>query len=246
MERIAEFAMECNRTATFIPCPMNSRCLSLLLGWSLLACGSAPAAEPSVAEPTGQVAPATRALIEKAVQAAGGEANLLRYFRLKDRVQLGAMDTGAGSKRESVLDAPRAWWLKSGAGFTDRTGEPAKFLVWGWTLRALVDPTSTVEAVPSVRDGDVELWGLRVSGSVKPAMELYFHPDTQLLARLDWRSDIHRFSDWKTLPGGGKYSARIVGFKKTTGNIWYFDDVLEVVPLASLPDALPPVTPPAR
>jgi hypothetical protein len=214
---------------------MLALALALLLA-PLLAVHAADAAK-------GTVSPAAKPLIQKAVQAAGGEANLLRYFTLKDRVLLGEKDTGFGARRESVLDAPRHWWLKSPGGYTERKDEPAVFLVWAWTLAALTDPASSVDAVPDVKDGETELWGLRVSGSATPAMELYFTKTNDLLARIDWRNDIHRFSDWKTLPASTKYPARVVGYKKASGKVWYFDDVLEVAPLMGLPEALRPAKP---
>jgi hypothetical protein len=229
---------ECPR-ATGNMKPFLSTLLALLLApWSGLR-----AAEPVPATPKGAVSPAALPLIKEAVQAAGGETNLLGWFTFKDRVLIGEKDTGFGAKRESVMDAPRHWWLKSPGGYTERKGEPAVFLVWAWTLRALTDPASTIETVPDLKDGDLELWGLRVSGSVMPAMDLYFTRSTHLLARIDWRADIHRFSDWKTLPAGVKYPARVVGYKKTTGKIWYFDDVLEVTPLKELPEQLQTATP---
>lgn len=204
------------------------------------------AAETKAAPTNGVVSAAAKPLVARAVAAAGGEANLLRWFTFKDRVLLGATDTGFGAKRESVMDAPRHWWLKTQAGYSERKGEPATFLVWAWTLRALTDPASAVDVVPDIKDGDAELWGLRVSGSVTPAMELYFSRQTSLLARIDWRSDIHRFSDWKTLPGGTKYPARVIGHKKADNRIWYFDDVLEVTPLKELPEKLRPAGPDAK
>jgi hypothetical protein len=173
------------------------------------------------------------------VSAAGGEASLPRYVAFKDRVLIAETDTGFGAKRDSVLDAPRSWWLKKpGGGYTQRQSEPATFLVWAWTLRALTDTTSAVEAIPDLKDGEQELWGLRVSGSITPPMDLYFAKTNNLLARIDWRSDIHRFSNWKTAASGFTYPARVVGHKKATGKIWYFDDVLEVTPLHALPEQL--------
>lgn len=204
----------------------------------LAAMGVLRAAEPEAKATQGTVSPAAKPLIQKAIQAAGGEANLLRYFTFKDRVLLGEKDTGFGARRESVLDAPRHWWLKSAGGYTERKDEPAVFLVWAWTLAALTDPASSVETVPDVKDGETELWGLRVSGAVKPAMELYFAKSGDLLTRIDWRNDIHRFSDWKTLPAGTKYPARVVGYKKASGKVWYFDDVLEVTALKELPEGV--------
>lgn len=207
---------------------------------------SLPAAEPKPSPLKGTFSPAVAPLIARAVQAAGGEANLLGLFAFKDRVLIGDKDTGFGSKRDSVLDAPRHWWLKTPTGYSERKDEPALFLVWAWTLRALTDPTSTVEAVPDVKDGGAELWGLRVSRSVQPPMELYFAKASDLLARIDWRNDIHRFSNWQTLPGGTKYPARAVGHKKGTDKIWYFDDVTEVTPLKELPEKLRPAQPVAK
>lgn len=204
------------------------------------------AAEPKLDAPRGTVSPAARPLIQRAVQAAGGEANLLGYFTFKDRVLIGDKDTGFGSKRESVMDAPQHWWLKAPAGYSERKDEPATFLVWAWTLRALTDPASTIDVVPDVKDGDSELWGLRVSGKVQPPMELYFAKASGLLARIDWRNDIHRFSEWKTLPAGTKYPARVIGHKKATGKIWYFDEVTEVTPLKELPEKLRPANPPVK
>jgi hypothetical protein len=198
------------------------------------------AAETKAAPTNGVVSAAAKPLIARAVAAAGGEAKLLRWFTFKDRVLLGDKDTGFGAKRESVMDAPRHWWLKTQAGYSERKGEPATFLVWAWTLRALTDPASTLDVVPDVKDGETELWGLRVSGGVTPPMELYFTKQTDLLARVDWRSDIHRFSEWKTLPSGVKYPARVVGHKKADNRIWYFSDVLEVTPLPELPEKLRP------
>jgi len=199
---------------------------------------SIPAAETKASAGKGTASADAQALVQQAVKAAGGADKLLGYFSFKDRVLIGEKDTGFGTKRESVMDAPRHWWLKNPAGYTERKDEPARFLVWGWTLRALTDPSSTIEKIPDVKDGDTELWGLRVSGSVQPAMELYFARTNDLLARIDWRSDIHRFSDWKSLPNGPKYPARVVGYKKATGKIWYFDDVTEVTPLKELPEKL--------
>ncbi len=118
----------------------------------LLAC-TLTAAEVSAAEAksspsNGVVSGAAKPLIARAVAAAGGEANLLQWFTFKDRVLIGDKDTGFASKRESVMDAPRHWWLKTSEGYSERKGEPATFLVWAWTLRALTGPASTVDACP--------------------------------------------------------------------------------------------------
>jgi hypothetical protein len=82
----------------------------------------ADAPPPRTAEVTARIA--------RAVKAAGGEASLPRYVTFKDRVLIGETDTGFGAKRESVLDAPRRWWLKKPGGYSQRDKEPATFLVW--------------------------------------------------------------------------------------------------------------------
>jgi hypothetical protein len=182
--------------------------------------------------------PEIAALVRRAVDAAGGEASLPRYVMFKDRVLIAETDTGFGSKRENYVDAPAHWWLKTPSRVTERMDEPARHLVWAWTLRALVDTASVIEAIPDVADGGAELWGLRVGGAVEPAMDLYFAKTNNLLARIDWRRDIHRFSGWKTDATGFKYPARVVGHRKDTGKIWYFDDVLEFQALEELPDEI--------
>lgn len=222
---------------------MKLNCLLLLCaltGAHVVAADSKSAPAPT----NGVVSAAAQPLVARALAAIGGPAVQLRWFTFKDRVLLGATDTGFGAKRESVMDAPAHWWLKTPAGYSERKDEPAVFLVWAWTLRALTDAGATVDVVPAVKDGETELWGLRVSGPVKPAMELYFAKGTDVLARIDWRSDIHRFTDWKTHASGVKYPARVVGHKKADNRIWYFDDVLEVTPLKELPEKLRPVTAP--
>ncbi len=188
---------------TFFPSPLGASTRSnrpIVGAWCfvvvlLASVWTLASAAPAASVPNGTASPTAVPLIKKAVQAAGGEASLLGYFTFKDRVLIGDKDTGFGSKRESVMDAPRHWWLKTPGGYSERKDEPATFLVCAWTLRALTDAASTIETVPDVKDGDTELFGFRVSGSVTPAMDLYFAKSTGLLARIDWRSDIHRFSD---------------------------------------------------
>ena len=172
-------------------------------------------------------------VVARVVAAAGGEEKLLKLFQFKERLNVSSDPDKKGNERVSVLEAPKYWWIGKG----ERGAEPAKFLAWGWTLGAVTDPTSKVEVVPDVKEEDKVLCGLRVSGTVNPPMELYFEQETHRLVRIDWRSDIHRLSDWRDRDGV-KYPAKCVGYKKATGKPWYFTEILELTPLKELPDGL--------
>jgi hypothetical protein len=77
------------------------------------------------------------------------------------------------------------------------------------------------------------LIGLRVSGTINPAMDTYFDKKENRLARIDWRNDIHRFSEWKDLDGL-KYPSRTIGYRKS-GVAWYQSDITELTRLKELP-----------
>jgi hypothetical protein len=207
---------------------MKARILFLIISVSLIASGFSETAPPSAD---------VKALIDKAVTAAGGADKLLKLFRIKEQFHFGANpmpDEGKkSSMRESVLDAPKYWWV----GKKDRTGEPAKFDVWGWALGAITDTASKIETVPDVSEGGKTAFGLRVSETIKPAMELYFDKETTLLIRMDWASDIYRFSDYKE-HDGVKYPSKCIIFKKATGKPWFYHEILELERLKELPEGL--------
>lgn len=216
--------------------PMTTRTLLPFLLLALLSPSRGQDAPPP-ADP--------RPLVTKAVAAVGGEDKLLKLFRMKERFHFGAEPTPPAGKqpstRESVLEAPAYWWLNK----KDRTDEPAKFDVWGWTLGAITDAKSKIEVVPDVVDEGKPAFGLRVSETVKPPMELYFDKKDHLLVRLDWRSDIYRFSDWKE-HDGVKYPSKCIILKKSTGKPWFFHEITELERLKELPAGIErtPLTPP--
>ena len=186
------------------------------------------AAEPASGDPAGVVA--------QAVKAAGGEAKLLKLLKIKEELVLGADPAGKKSVRVSVLEPPKYWWL----GKRERVGqdkEPATFLVWAWTLGAVTDPKSKLAALPEIVDEGKPVVGVRVSETITPAMDLYFDKATGRLVRIDWRSDMHRFSDWRVHDGAG-YPARCVGYKKASGKPWYYSQIVELERLSDLPDGL--------
>jgi hypothetical protein len=176
--------------------------------------------------------------IDRAVNAVGGRDKLLRIFRIKEIFHFGATpEPEAGKKRstrESVLEMPGWWWINK----KERGGEPAKDDVWAWTLGILGDERSQIEVIPDLTDEGKACFGLKVSGSVTPAMSLYFDQETSLLKRLDWRGDYYRFSDWKE-HDGVKYASKTIILKAKDDKPWFFHEVLEVERLAKVPEGLP-------
>ncbi len=176
-------------------------------------------------------------IIEKVVNAIGGKAKLLKLFRIQETFHFGSTpEPEAGKKRStrvSVLEVPDSWWI----GKKERADEPAKYDVWAWTLGVLVDPKSKIETISDMADEGREMFGLRVSGTIDPAMDLYFDKGTHLLLRLDWRGDFYRFSDWKE-HDGVKYASKTVIYKKAGGKPWFFHEVTGVERLKELPAGL--------
>jgi hypothetical protein len=176
------------------------------------------------------------AVARQAIAAAGGEEKLLRLLRIRERLNVSSDPEKPGNERVSVLEPPKYWWLGKRERVRDER-EPATFLVWAWTLGALIDPASKLEAIPEVTEGDKPAVGIRISETIKPPMDCYFDKETHRLVRIDWRSDIHRFSDFR-VHDGVSYAAKCIGFKKSTGKQWYNTEILELERLSELPAGL--------
>ena len=176
-------------------------------------------------------------LVEKAIQAVGSKDKLLKIYRLKEIFHFGETpEPAAGKKRslrDSILSQPDHWWINK----KERGPDPAKDDARAWSLDLLVDVKSHFEVIPDIIDEGRPCVGLRVSGSVTPAMSLYFDKETCLLRRLDWRSDFYRFSEWKE-HDGLRYASRTVIFKTKSGKAWFFHDITELERLAQLPTGL--------
>lgn len=187
---------------------------------------SAVAAEPTPESRTKQV-----------IAAVGGEDKLLKLFRTRETVNVSSDPEKKAPERASVYEPPKHWWTGKNERVKDEKNpqEPATFLVWGWTLGVLTDPASKLELIPDIVESDKPAVGLRVSGTVSPPMDLYFDKVESRLVRIDWRSDIHRFSDWKE-HDGVKYPAKCVGYKKASGKPWYFSQITELERLKELPE----------
>lgn len=181
--------------------------------------------------------PVPQAVIQQTIAAVGGEEKLLKLFRIKERLILGEKPEGKGIERTSVLQPPGKWWV----GKKERVAEerePAVFLVWAWTLAPLLDEKSKLETLPAQEISARATYGIRVSGSIDPSLDMYFDQETRLLTRIDWRRDQHLFSEWKEVDGL-KYAAKCTGFKPT-GKAWYHTEILSLERLAELPAELKP------
>lgn len=170
-----------------------------------------------------------------AIKAVGGGAKVLRLFRIEERFNMGPTLAApeAAKTRVSIIEAPRYWWLNG----KDRTDEPAKFDVWGWSLGVLTDPATVIENLAGVEENGVTTVGLRVSGTIDPAMDLHFDPATWRLVRMDWSNDIYRFSEWREQDGTG-YQAKTIMLKRKTFEPWFYHEILKLETLTELPAGL--------
>ena len=176
---------------------------------------------------------AEKELVGKVVAAAGGEASLLKLFRIEERYNSGKERVSPGTSRVSVVEPPKSWWI----GTKERGAEPAKITTWAWTLGVLNDPKSKLELLPDMADGEKSLAGLRITESVDPAIDMYFDKSTYELVRVDWRNDIYRFSDWKDFDGT-RYPAKCAMFRRNSGEPWFFHEIVAIERLKELPEGL--------
>jgi hypothetical protein len=194
------------------------------------------ASSPPAVDTTTALSLDALALKQKVIEAAGGETNLMRLFRMKDLLKVGSNPDKPAKQRDAVLEPPEHWWI----GKRDRVvanQEPATYLVWAWTLGILTDQASKIQLLPAIREGEHNLVGLRISESVSPPMDIYFRKSSHQLVRIDWRADIHRFSEWQDF-GGVTYPSKCDGFKKNAKSPWYRCKILELETLAELPAGL--------
>ena len=213
-----------NRLTFLTKYPSVVCCLAMSLAVLTSAC-------PSIADDSA-ASPETE-LVSKVIAAAGGEENLLTLFRIEERFNTGKERVSPGTSRVSVVEPPKSWWI----GTKERGEEPAKITVWAWTLGVLKDTESKIELIPDVTDNEKVLAGLQVTGSVAPAIDMYFDNTTHELVRVDWRNDIYRFSEWKEYDGT-KYPSKCAMFRRKTGEPWFFHEIVTIERLKELPEGL--------
>jgi len=183
----------------------------------------------------------------KALAAAGGKEKAFIRYRFADRLRVTKdeevlADPKLDEKRPrvSVIDAPKLWWLKKKNDWVERGKEPAKGLAYGWTLGVLADPEASFEALPAeaadeaTPEAPADTIGLRVTGAIEPAMDLYFDRDTMRLVRLEWAKQVCVFSEWKTFDGF-RLPTRCVGLQRRSGQPWYVCEIVEVERLEEIP-----------
>ena len=186
-----------------------------------------------VADADDSAASPEKELVSKVISAAGGDEKLLTLFRMEERYNSGKERVSPGTSRVSVVEPPKSWWI----GTNERGQEPAKITTWAWTLGVLKDENSKLALIPDVTDSEKELVGIQVTGSVDPAIDMYFDKTTHELVRVDWRNDIYRFSEWKEYDGT-KYPAKCAMFRRKSGEPWFFHEIVALERLKELPEGL--------
>lgn len=191
----------------------------------------------AIAAQAGAIEPSSEArkLADKALAAIGGVDKVLDKLEFDEAFKLGANDRI--SKRHSVIEGHENWWLPNGKNRkNDAPPEPARYLVWAWTLGILTDPHSKLEALPPITAKEAPLDGLRVTGSVEPSMEIYFDEKTSLLARIVWRGSIYEFSEHQEV-AGTKLAMKCIA-TKTNGAPFVDWDGSNVKRLDAIPEKL--------
>tara|TARA_R110002049_G_scaffold4601_5_gene31993 strand:+ start:1171 stop:2595 length:1425 start_codon:yes stop_codon:yes gene_type:complete len=182
--------------------------------------------------------PDPQKLVRRIIQAAGGKSKLLSRFTIHERLNVSSDPEKPGRPRESVFDGHEDWWFRLGTrGWKKKENEPATNLVWAWTLQALVDEKSKLKVLPEINDDGQALVGIRVTESISPAMDIYFDTTKLQVARIDWRKDMIRFSDWQT-QDGANFPAKCIGYRKATGKPWFVSEITELRRLKTLPSDL--------
>jgi hypothetical protein len=184
--------------------------------------------------------------VAQVIKAAGGEERLLDVFRFHERVLITStpaplVEGETNGNRTSVVKAGGGWWV----GTNKRNKDKVRVLCWAWSLRILLADKSRIEAIPQIVVDEKPAFGLRVTGSVKEPIDLFFDKETKRLSAIDYTDTRHVFSDWKKTNEGHRYPTHVAGFRFADRNSrtlqerqWYQTDILELVPLKELPSGL--------
>ncbi|MDG2014953.1 MAG: hypothetical protein P8J33_15725 [Pirellulaceae bacterium] len=184
--------------------------------------------------------------VSHVVKAVGGKEKLLDVFRFSERVLITSTPTPVVSgetnaNRTSVVRSGGGWWI----GPNKRNKDKVRVLCWAWSLRILLDDKSKIEAIPDIVVDKKPAFGLRVTGSVKAPIDLFFDKTSKRLKAIDYTDSRHVFTNWKETQEGHLYPAHVAGFRFADRRLstlqekqWYQTDILELVPLKKLPSEL--------
>ena len=218
----------------------HSRFVSSIMAIAVITLSQSPRALP--AENSKDVKEA----IGRVLKVMGGEQKLLNVFRFSERVLITSTPvpppTGkATANRTSVVQTGGGWWI----GANKRNKDKVRVLLWAWSLRILVDKSSKVTSIPGSGVNKKPTFGLRVTGSVKEPVDLFFDKKSHRLTAFDYTDTRHVVSSWKTTKQGNPYASHVAGYKfadrklgTTQKEQWYQTDILELVPLKALPSNL--------
>ena len=161
----------------FLAAAILSGCLSWILGEAVQAADSSP-----------------QAYAQDIIAAHGGVELLLHkvYFT---ETSLTEGQSGPGEQRTLILASQSLWFV----GSVGQVPQFAKGEVpadrWMWTLKPLVHPATHLDFLPDLAIDGRLAHGLKVSGSIEPAMQAYFDSATKDLVRIDWKGDRILFSN---------------------------------------------------
>ena len=188
----------------------------------------------------------TQQRIDQVINAAGGEAKLLKLFRFREKVLITATaapepNPDDKGNRTSTVEVGGKWWV----GTAPRDKDKVRVLCWAWSLRILLATDAKIESLPESQIGDKTSFGLRVAAIIKEPLDLYFDTTSKQLLAIEYTDTRHVFSSWKKTEAGHAYPSHVTGYrfadrKARTVNEkqWYQTDLLEVTPLEALPEGL--------
>lgn len=184
-------------------------------------------------------------LVADVIAQAGGEAKLLKNFRLRERVLI--QETPAPPPREtdanrtSTIEVGGRWWI----GTQKRDKDKVRILCYAWSLRILLDPSAKIAALGEAKVAEKSALGLRVTNVAKDPVDLWFDKASLRLLAIDYADTRHVFSDWAATSEGHHYPKHVTGYRFVDVNAktvrdkqWYQTDLIEVTPLQDLPAEL--------
>ncbi len=175
------------------------------------------------------------ALAQKIVASHGGPSALLHTFTFTEIYRIAGREKSV--ERTSTLQPPHLWYV----GKTERVSEENKggvcHDVWMWTLAPLIDPATKLEFLPDTTVDGKSAHGLKVSGSIKPAMNVFFDAATDDLLKIEWKGEQFFFSA-PMLVDGTRVPSQCVLLGKN-GKERMRTELKKIERLAALPSALP-------